>query len=176
MRALADPTGTQTRGPRSPPRPNRARPDRPACAALRELSIVCRADVQSVLSSDKASDRPASLVPAIVCRADVQSALETCPEPGCYIRLDVTRYSSVTVIQCYSSRVTAEPAAPGSDTDTAQCYSVTADTAVLQQHYSSKLIQCVTAQSVTAAAPKVHKHDVRGCGDGSMMLKGHVRF
>ena len=100
-------------------------------------------------------------------------------EPGCYIRLDVTRYSSVTVIQCYSSRVsavTAEPAAPGSDRDTAQCYSVTADTAALQQRYSIKLIQRVTAQSVTAAAPKAHKHDVRGCGDGSMMLKWHVLF
>jgi hypothetical protein len=34
MRARADPTGTQTRGPHSPPRPNRAKPVRPACAAL----------------------------------------------------------------------------------------------------------------------------------------------
>ena len=97
-------------------------------------------------------------------------------EPGCYSRLDVTRYSSVTVIQRYSNRVTAKPAAPGSDTDTAQRYSITANTAALQQCYSSKRIQRVTAQSVTAAAPKAHKHDVRGCGDGSMMLKGHVLF
>ena len=97
-------------------------------------------------------------------------------EPGRYSRTDVTRYSSVTVLQRYSSRVTAEPAAPGADRDTAARYSVTAVTAALQQRYSNKLIQRVTAQSVTAAAPKAHKHDVRGCGDGSMMLKWHVLF